>query len=468
MGSLFAALLASLALLLAAPRLARALRALVGRLRISAGSTPRSDALLPSGEDWSIAARRLGLTSGTNPQSARPYVRGSLHGFVVAVQLEPADGVMSDVDEVRIRVTPVGVRIELRPRDEVPNAPSLQSGDPAFDRELFVKGSEAFVRAALDVETRRRLTKMRGRLSIRGGDLLFVPTRQPSAWQLESILGDLTTLAQRLAFGADEVTARLAVNASSDPVVGVRLDNLRCLVGAFPTSREARETVRAALEDEDASVRALAAELAGVEGQGTLEALVADADLDVGIRVGAFHLALPRVDAERRVDLVVALASPYDPITAVAQCEAVQAHALVDLAPSVVQLLVAEDESVRVSAARAVTAIGDVTATPRLIALLELDDASGDLLVAACEALGAVGTIEAIPALRTHADRWLAGGRVRSAAATAIDSIRSRGVGAEGGRLSVVDGDEAQGGLSVSADGGSVSVVDGGGHLGEV
>ncbi len=438
----------------------------VRRIRGRAPSSTRIDrtaepALLPSGEDWSIAARALRLTSGLHPSTSRPYVQGTLNGFQVRAQLLSGDGVMSDVDQVRIQVSPLSTRIELRPRDEVealPLADALVVGDEAFDRVFQVKGIETFVRATLTAETRRRLLRLRGRVSLRGGELRYVPQQEPTAWQLRAYLTELTHLARELAVPLTMLDERLATNARQDTAPAARHYNLRAMARTSLDTELSRETLRAALNDEDASVRAVAAELSGGEGWDTLEALVHDRLLDPGLRIGALQLALSRLDPAKREDLVAAIATAYDVATAVAHCEAVERYNIVALRPSVVAYLAAQEEPVCVAAARAVAVVGDVSATDRLVELLARDDASNDVVVAVSEALGAVGSIDAVAALRIHAERWLVSGRVRTAASDAIGAIRSRVADADGGRLSLVD--EGGGGLSLSADAGGVSLVD--------
>jgi hypothetical protein len=184
---------------------------------------------------------------------------------------------------IAFRPESLGTRIE-----RALGANEIQIGDDAFDRSLYVEGSEKVLRALLDAETRTllrdafagRIVPSAGRaveivLYLRGGEMQveFGDDVAAGGEPLSQTLRSLLALAERLQDPPD-LLARLAENAQRDPLPSVRrliLSTLARAAAEEPVTRAAME--QAARGDPDGGVRLLAALWLDRDGRPTLEAL---------------------------------------------------------------------------------------------------------------------------------------------------------------------------------------------------
>src|SRR5206468_2440244 len=134
------------------------------------------------------------------------------------------------------------------------------TGDTVFDDLVEVRGEPSVLLALLDREIRQRVSefvRQGGRLV--GGRL--VSCARTSFWPGEVARGLRLGLwlARELSSPGGGVCERLAANAKSDPLPGVRLWNLLQLHEQFPETEEAREASREDFKDPSPWVRLAAA-----------------------------------------------------------------------------------------------------------------------------------------------------------------------------------------------------------------
>jgi hypothetical protein len=316
----------------------------------------------------------------------------------------------------------------------------IEIGDPAFDDEYYVQGQAPLALAILDHTTRARVAGlMRGRVAIPGREpidvhaslsdgVLEVRVKESgfseNRERVPEILTGVLEVA-RLLVAPRDVAARIADNLRGEPEAGARLKSVQILAREFPQHPATRETLLAARQDASDEVRLRAATALGEEGRETLVDLVARAETDDSCAARAVDALGDRLpDALAESTLRRALGGPSRPRTAQACLEAVGRLGRTGAEELLLDALRSEDPQVSVAAARA---------------------------------LGRVGTVAAVSALRSLAER---GGEFRSTARQAIAEIQSRLAGAGPGQLSLSGGEA--GALSL-ADGepGRLSLVEG-------
>ncbi len=297
----------------------------------------------------------------------------------------------------------------------------IEIGDSSFDEEYYVQGPAPLAVALLDPETRRKLgALLRNRVAIPTGGSVEVDASL-SAGVLEvriketgfsgnreripDILAAVLEVARQLVAPRD-VAARIAENLRTESSVGARVQSLRVLAREFPRHPATREALLAGCQDPSEEVRLRAGIALGEEGHATLLELVngtSVGDSCAALAISALGRRLPAGEAEAA--LRRALAGAERPQTAQACLEALARLGRSEVEGPMLEALKHDDRQVAVAAARA---------------------------------LGKVGTVAAVPALREAAE---AGGEMRSAARQAIAEIQARLTGAEPGQLTLAGGE---------------------------
>jgi HEAT repeat protein len=184
-------------------------------------------------------------------------------------------------DPVRISVSGLPIGVEMQNESigkRVSTAlgtPDVLTGDAAFDRRLFLKGTGPQLLAALDADTRRELLRLAARWNLRivKGEVHLETRRSFGGHKrLMSAAQDAIDLAQRAAWRRDAFQG-LADNALHDPLPGVRLSNLEALAR---DRRRSPEVLHAALSDPNERIRLRAAVWLGAAGRPTLLQLAED------------------------------------------------------------------------------------------------------------------------------------------------------------------------------------------------
>jgi hypothetical protein len=319
-------------------------------------------------------------------------------------------------------------------------------GNTAFVDSLFILGSIPLAFAVLDAPTRkalyplfhgeipcgeRGLFKVEARVTIESGELraeipggFFGEERE----RLPEALKILLAVAARLRRPDDEdIPGRLAANARSDPVPGVRLANLVALLREYPDLPLTRETLLAALEDPSDEIRLRAAVVSGKKGRATLLEI---ASSDRSREVLAAK-AIEKLGGDLPVDRAAA---------------------------TLAEALGADRTKVALAAVKSLGARDDTAAE---VPLIEALGRGGEVGAAAIEALGKLGTAAAVVPLREVAAADPLDIALRRAVTLAIARIQSRLPGASPGQLSLAG--EGEGKLTLSDDGpgGEVSLSEG-------
>ncbi len=295
----------------------------------------------------------------------------------------------------------------------------VETGHLGFDRQIYVQGTSDSVRALLDAATRDAMLGLlrgplrAGQLAVEGGELRAVlpPRGDVSlADPLADALPLLARVARRLSAGID-VLAELAKNARTDSVAGVRLLCLKTLLREYSNHASiVNPLLREAAGDEDAEVRLEAAVALGEGGVVVLQALVADGSVEDGLSARAAQALGSRM--------------PADVARATLQRE-----------------LAASRARYRMATARACASALGLSGDPRDEALLLSALAEGrdePLRLSSARALGAVGSVAAVPSLAELSGSDSAA--LRTAGREAIAAIQSRLQGATPGQLSLGTG----------------------------
>lgn len=347
-------------------------------------------------------------------------------------------------------------------------------GDEAFDRAAYLQGAPALIRALFDADTRRLLRPLlEGELrvsSARGVNKLDVRTSvSDNELQVEireSLFGNtldalpdalpmVLDLAKRIA-RPDDLAAAIAANTRREPLPAVRLANVQLLAKEQPEHAATRETLRAALSDDEPAVRLQAAILIGPDGRPALVEFATRDNVKDGIAARAItalgadfpaSLAIERLQRARAANQVHTARACIDAIGIARTPEAIEALASV-LADGL--------EELAVGGARALGAAPSEVAERALARALGHDAAQ--VRLAAAEALGRIGTPLAVPPLRECAAAHTFDSALRRATRQAIAEIQARVSGASPGQLSLATGDAGQVSLVQEDQRGQVSL----------
>ena len=341
----------------------------------------------------------------------------------------------------------------------------IETGDAEFDRVVLLRGAELRVVAICDRRVRamiRELVSQRGtvaqgqvRLELQGGTETFGEIVGPA----RAVAG----LARALSERAEQPAALLLrQNAVGDPVAGVRRRALELLLRSFPGHAETRAALEALTTDPDPEVRLLAT-LNHDDGSAgdRLSEMALDASLTNAARADALSrlvMGKPGVGVLPVVERALADRSPR--VRAVAVDAVGRAHHHPAIATLLSLATKAADPDEQRALCDAFWRLRDPAAERVLLDLFERGGLS--VRLAAARALGRVGGVSAVEPLRNAAAGLLAGelGRI---AAEAVAAIQARLTHAAEGQLSVLDGPDEAGRVSVATAAGAVSVAMGGG-----
>jgi hypothetical protein len=350
----------------------------------------------------------------------------------------------------------------------------IELGDPKFDDAVYLQGAPELTFAIFDAQTRRLVRRLvagclegpghPGTVNFDGtvaldDDELRVEMKDPHRG-LPLILLKLIAIAQRLARPSD-VIGRLVEHFNRDPVLGVRLANLRVLLERHPQHRRTRRALREALGDPSEEIRLRAALELGEPARAVLLEIASCRDSDDSRAAQAVAGLGDQLAEDRAVAILVQSLEAQRWATAAACVESVGRWSGGRAVTLLARALSAEDAAVAAAAARALGATGEAAAEAPLIEALAGD--SPEVLAAVAGALQHVGTAAAVMLLRGASER-VPDGALRRAAREAIATIQSRLQGATPGQLSLsssetgqvtLAGDDARGRVSLPEEPGA-------------
>ena len=397
---------------------------------------------------WQEAVASCGLQVETAGPSRLTARAGPL------VQLEFAEETQQ---LTRITITVDGLpgfdQMRIRPEPLFKRRREIEIGDSSFDSVFFIEGPVQVVFALLDAEARRLLLRVSipSKLEVFNGALRVEVLHS----YIPQVLPVLLEVGQRFAQPLD-VPRRLAENADRDPEAGVRLQNLLILVRELPGEPGTVEALRKACSDASPKIRLRAARELGAEGRDTLLEL-AKSMADDAVSAEAVLILGRELPFESTRSLLDHALSRRRIRTAVA-CLEVLGRTGAAAAVDVLVEVMAQGKS-ELAAAAAAQAVG---ARENSAAELSLNEAlqreQVDLRVAAANALGRLGLVEAVLPLKEAAERPWFDRELRRAARQAIAEIQSRLQGASPGQLSLAGGETGQ--LSLTeAEAGQLSLT---------
>ncbi|MEO7793957.1 MAG: HEAT repeat domain-containing protein [Thermoanaerobaculia bacterium] len=310
------------------------------------------------------------------------------------------------------------------------------TGDHGFDSAAMLFGPSTALLAALDATTRAGLITLarNGPVEVSEGEVRVTVAEPRLELSRERLLALLIALSDRLHSEMDLVSA-LALNARSDPHPGVRKRCLEELARKFRDSPQASEALRAALADGAPEVRIRAARELGEEGRALLRQLAGDAAAADTI-VAAAIIALGRNFAGEEFNQALKLALRHRRISTATACiERLGLGDVPNAAATLGRILRVDRGALAVAAAGALGRLANGAAESLLVEAI--GDESAPVALAAVEALGASGSIAAVPALRQRIDRGDGARSLLRAARRAIGQIQARVQGADPGQLSL-------------------------------
>ena len=267
-------------------------------------------------------------------------------------------------------------------------------------------------------------------------------------------IGQYVDLAWVLSRPASEVHRRFVRKAAGEADKRKRLRYALLLLEHFPDSRESRQIATRTREHQTARVRVLSA--ISLQDREVLEALYQDPSVDAGSRMRALRALIDlQEDDEVPMTLVQAVNEGADRLR-VAALEAIGERGVHSLLDEVIPLVDHESEEVALAAVEALTSMGgnvvehalvagleshsarvrervvralsemdSHAAEPQLIDMLSSDDVT--FVHSAAEALGQLGSGEAIEVLRTVMMMSPDDTELTVLATNAIAAIRERG-----------------------------------------
>jgi HEAT repeat protein len=326
------------------------------------------------------------------------------------------------------------------------------TGDTVFDDLVEVRGEPSILLALLDREIRQRVSefvRLDGRLE--GGRLVCCAPSSFSSGELVRALRLGLWLARELSSPGGGVCKRLATNAKSDPLPGVRLWNLLQLHEQFPETREARDASHEDLVDPSPWVRLAAARYLKDEGLEVLQHLAQDRAVPESAAAEAVSLLAARCPAERSGPVLLATLKTHSGEARRQAVEELGRIRFQQARGALMVLLDRADAGTGAAAAAALAALGDVSSEGPLLKAVESD--ARELRLAAIRALGTVGSAASVePLLAFLASRRL-DAKTRYWIREAVGAIQSRLAGAEAGQLSLAATSRGSGWLSVAAPG---------------
>jgi HEAT repeat protein len=429
--------------------------------------TPQVPPWTESGR-WRAAAEAAGVTGLVERKNVMGWVIG-IGGRCgpLTVELAFVDGKFGWAPSIRVGGLLPGLSLHREKPSPVTRL-DTQTGDELFDGEVEVHGPDVPLRALLDAETRRvvrrllagsvevaRETPTRApqvAFSVGGGELRAILFEEALSEADESVASALRTLlsAGLRLVRPEDIPARLARNAGSDPEWNVRLRNLQVLIHGFADHPATREALRAACGDQMEAIRLRAAIALPGEGRRVLLEIATAENSDdpgAGQAITALGKELPRATALE----TLARALRRRRLRSAQACIAwLGRHGEAGDVETLARVLAIEQGELAVAAAKALGASGRPAAEPALVRALASDQA--EVRVAAAEALGGLGSAAAVLPLREAAAQHAGDGALQRASRQAIAEIQSRLTGSPG-QLSLAASEAGQLTLAEDASG---------------
>jgi len=395
-----------------------------------------------AGRAGALRVRIESYSRGKSEHGSRVVIDGLRHGsYALAIRPE---GVTSAFEKV------VGER-------------ELELGDEAFDREAYLQGAPALIRAVFDAETRRAMRALLGgklrvtrrgaarvvdvRASVSDNELrVDLPDRvfsSPLPW-LPEVLKALLDVGARLQ-RPDDLAVKIAANTRVEPVPAVRLANLQTLGREFPSHAATRDAFAAALDDEDLQVRLQAAIALGPDGRQALADIANRDDVPDAIAARAIEALGTEFGPERAIEKLDSAMRAGCPAVAQACISIIGAAGTPAGVDALVRVLRSAQPSLAVPAAEALGSAASAASASEEVerALIEaLGSEAAEVRVAAAAVLARSGTPFAVIPLRNAVGAHPLDLEFRRAARQAIAQIQERVTGASPGQLSLA-ADEA-------------------------
>jgi hypothetical protein len=214
------------------------------------------------------AAQQLGLefTPGTWRKS--PVLKGRVAGQMAHIDHYTVSSGKSSVTYLRFRVLGADLPGDLTIKREgalssmkkMILGEDILIGDPDFDQKFLLECSdEAELLGRLSVDARNAVEMAVDRYpaTVSKGVIELLTTAQRTWRSADEIVGItqmLVHLTNKLCPPGPTV-ARLAKNATSDPIAGVRKRNFRLLVDLYPSTADARDAALKLKEDPESEIR---------------------------------------------------------------------------------------------------------------------------------------------------------------------------------------------------------------------
>ena len=403
---------------------------------------------------WRSAAAACRLKQVVTKDRLGAPVLEATHG-PLSIRLRALSGAVSGRSGTRIAVMGLSPELSIGPAGQTSDA---SVGDRDFDRALQVHGEPLVTQALLDVETRARLRAListRDRMggghrlvSIEGGSLVVDCWDQPVATRGERLavaLEAALTLGQRL-LAPPAIEERLGAIFDSDPVPGVRLRALKRLVHERPDHSVTQAAARAALGSDDDEIRLVGALASGSDGIATLRTMAGSPSIADELSAKALTVLRDELDLAAVRNTLSAAAASRRTATALA-CFELLCHRGAPPPELSAEVLSTLPVSIALPVVRALGLAGSADAEEALLGALM--HASIGLRFAVVEALGRVGTVGAVPALRDVEQQVRSEGEQVRAVNAAIASIQARLLSADHGQLALT---QPAGELSLAED----------------
>ena len=336
----------------------------------------------------------------------------------------------------------------------------IELGDRDFDDMVYLQGSPELACAIFDAQTRRQVLRLLEGLVDRPGhphtvdfdgivvldnDELRLEMKDPR-WgcppALPLVLPALIATAQRLVRPSD-MAGRLVHHIQEDPLVKVRLTNLRVLLESHPQHRRTRQALMDLRGDPNEEIRLRAALELGEPGRPVLIEIASSRDSDDAHAAAAVAGLGEQLPEERAEAILVQSLEARRGATALACVEALGQRRGPRVVRLLARVLLAKDGTLAAAAARALAGTGEAAAEAPLIEALAGD--SPEVLEAVAQALQRLGTAAAVMPLREASER-VSDGALRRAARQAVATIQSRLQGASPGQLSLAAGERGHAG----------------------
>lgn len=327
-----------------------------------------------------------------------------------------------------------------------------QTGDSEFDQLIRLAGDPLELVSLLDAGTRRLVIKNirdekiqlnNGRMTYQLGGHLFsgIDDAIPH-------LRMMVNFGKALALKPDEIPERLARNATTDPVIAVRLRNLEMLQEQYPDNTLTVHTCRTVVAGDNPVLQLAAARFLGPEGKGTIRHLAAQDSLDAGLRRQALQIFLQLAPAEEAVPVLEELL-PSAPQTMIAVI--IEGAVRFESRRLLEQLLNRAENLTGLDTVHLIESIslpGDTGFENSLLKLMERPEPA--VQMAAIRALGQTGSTRSVEPLLELARGLLVSPGLKRAAGEAVRQIQARLGSAESGRLYLADEDDQAGSLSLA------------------